>query len=105
MGGHSRNACNPAVVVNEYQRLKAHRKIVAAWVRRFGPLCPGWRRRPHWVAIKDLTVDHIRPKSQGGSDRPSNLRVRCRSCNSRKHDKPDDPPVSGPQFPHPLRGQ
>ena len=32
----------------------------------------------------DLTIDHIVPRSQGGSDDPNNLRVLCRSCNSKK---------------------
>lgn len=36
------------------------------------------------VADGDLTIDHIVPRSQGGSDKPHNLVVACRSCNSRK---------------------
>jgi hypothetical protein len=31
-----------------------------------------------------LQVEHIRPKSRGGSDRVSNLAVSCRECNQRK---------------------
>lgn len=30
----------------------------------------------------DLTVDHIVPRSLGGSDAPSNLRTLCRSCHA-----------------------
>jgi 5-methylcytosine-specific restriction endonuclease McrA len=31
-----------------------------------------------------LTVDHIYPRSRGGTNAESNLRTLCRSCNSRK---------------------
>ena len=31
-----------------------------------------------------LTLDHIHPFSDGGSDQPSNLRTLCHSCNSRR---------------------
>ena len=33
---------------------------------------------------EDLTIDHIFPRSYGGSNAPSNLRVLCRSCNSKR---------------------
>lgn len=39
--------------------------------------------------LQDLTVDHRRPISQGGTNDPSNLVVRCRPCNSRKHTRPE----------------
>lgn len=33
-------------------------------------------------ATEDLTIDHIFPRSIGGTHAPANLRVLCRSCNS-----------------------
>lgn len=38
-------------------------------------------------AAEDLTLDHIHPWSLGGPDTVENLRVLCRSCNSRKGDR------------------
>lgn len=32
----------------------------------------------------DLTLDHIKPLSKGGTNDPANLAVRCRPCNSAK---------------------
>lgn len=35
-------------------------------------------------ATDDLTIDHLIPRCRGGNDKPSNLVVACRSCNSSK---------------------
>ena len=35
----------------------------------------------------DLTVDHIVPSQDGGSDAFSNLQTLCRGCNARKSDR------------------
>ena len=34
--------------------------------------------------IRNLTVDHIVPRSQGGTDHPKNLQLLCQACNSTK---------------------
>ena len=33
----------------------------------------------------NLTVDHVRPLSEGGSDAPANLRTLCRACHRTRH--------------------
>lgn len=38
-------------------------------------------------ATQDLTLDHIRPWSIGGTDTAENLQILCRSCNSSKGDR------------------
>lgn len=37
---------------------------------------------------EQLTIDHIVPKAEGGSDELSNLRTLCKGCNVMKADKP-----------------
>ncbi|MDD5064968.1 MAG: HNH endonuclease signature motif containing protein [Phycisphaerae bacterium] len=39
------------------------------------------------LSLEEATVDHIKPKSKGGSDKEDNLRIVCRKCNGRKRDK------------------
>ena len=35
-----------------------------------------------------LTIDHVRPRSKGGSNRMINLRLACLECNQKRGDKP-----------------
>lgn len=37
-------------------------------------------------STQDLTVDHIKPLSKGGTHDLTNLRVLCRTCNSGRRD-------------------
>ena len=38
---------------------------------------------PEWVCAARFTLDHILPRSLGGSDEPNNLALACRRCNER----------------------
>jgi 5-methylcytosine-specific restriction endonuclease McrA len=48
-----------------------------------------WRRKCTYCGKKDvpLEVEHIVPKSRGGTDSVSNLTISCRACNIKKGDK------------------
>lgn len=35
-----------------------------------------------------LTLDHLKPRSKGGSNHETNLATSCHSCNSQRQDKP-----------------
>jgi len=43
---------------------------------------------PHRVSGSGLTLDHLIPRSQGGSNHETNLVTACGTCNSSRQDKP-----------------
>ncbi|MGK7900726.1 MAG: RNA-guided endonuclease IscB [Hormoscilla sp.] len=49
-----------------------------------------WRHQCAYCGAKDvpLEIEHIYPKSKGGSDRVSNLAIACHKCNQKKANKP-----------------
>lgn len=42
----------------------------------------------HGAAPSDVTLDHLVPRVDGGSNHESNLVTACRSCNSARQDTP-----------------
>jgi len=70
----------------------APRGVRATILLRDGNRCRscGWRHgdpvplRKGRHLYRGLEIDHIHPKSAGGSDDPSNLQVLCTSCNTSK---------------------
>jgi len=42
----------------------------------------------HGAAPADITLDHVTPHADGGSNEPGNLVTACRSCNCSRQDKP-----------------
>jgi hypothetical protein len=56
-------------------------------IERDGPTCV-WCRRELWR--RDLTIEHVVPRSRGGHTTPDNAVVACRSCNRRRGSRPVD---------------
>lgn len=75
---------NPEISGTEYQQgtLRGYE------VREY--LLEKWGRECTYCGKKDvpLQIEHIQPKSKGGSDRVSNLCLACSKCNQKKSNKP-----------------
>ncbi len=75
---------NPEISGTEYQQ----GELAGAEVREY--LLEKYDRTCQYCSAKNipLEVEHIVPKSRGGSNRVSNLTLSCRSCNQKKGNKP-----------------
>ncbi|WP_414039402.1 RNA-guided endonuclease IscB [Acidithiobacillus sp. M4-SHS-6] len=71
---------NPEISGAEYQQ----GTLAGYEVREY--LLEKWGRKCAYCDAEHtpLTIDHIHPKSKGGSDRVSNLALACHTCNQRK---------------------
>ncbi|MHC5822883.1 MAG: RNA-guided endonuclease IscB, partial [Nostoc sp.] len=71
---------NPEISGKEYQQ----GELAAYEVREY--LLEKWGRKCAYCGAENLPleVEHIHPKSKGGSDRVSNLALACRACNQAK---------------------
>ncbi|MGK7927172.1 MAG: RNA-guided endonuclease IscB [Spirulina sp.] len=71
---------NPEISGTEYQQ----GKLFGYEVREY--LLEKWNRKCAYCSEENvpLEVEHIKPKSKGGSDRVSNLTLACRPCNQAK---------------------
>ena len=60
------------------------------WIRRATRLAiyhrDGWRC-VYCLSMSELTLDHVKPKTMGGSNLPNNLVTCCYKCNSSKQDR------------------
>jgi 5-methylcytosine-specific restriction endonuclease McrA len=56
-------------------------------IERDGPACV-WCGREPWR--RDLTLEHVVPRSRGGHMTAENALVACRTCNRRRGSKPVD---------------
>lgn len=53
-------------------------------LRRDGPACV-WCGREPWT--RDRTLDHLLPRSRGGTRTPENMLLACRRCNRTRRSK------------------
>ena len=85
---------NPEISGVEYQQGELHGYVVREYLlKKWGHKCAYCGTGiGAWEASKrkhvPLEVEHITPKSKGGSNRVSNLTLACRPCNERKGNKP-----------------
>lgn len=83
--GYGATICNQCRDANKINRTK---KDIAWWMSKRKLIDSGAYEMKNYCeqcgCNEDLTIDHIKPRSKGGSDDPSNLRTLCRMCNSKK---------------------
>ncbi|MBK1642150.1 HNH endonuclease [Chromatium okenii] len=75
---------NPEISGVEYQ----HGELRGFEVREY--LLEKWGRKCAYCGAENvpLQIEHIQPKSKGGSDRVSNLTLACTKCNQKKSNRP-----------------
>lgn len=66
------------VPIPSRRRRYIHRSVRKEVYKRDGHVCQDCGNK------RQLSLDHVVPFSQGGSDESSNLQTLCRPCNSRK---------------------
>ena len=67
--------------------------------QRAGCRCEYCHADERWQFVR-FTIDHVRPRSAGGSDQPDNLALACRNCNERRSDRNSGlDPISGQTVP------
>lgn len=74
---------NPEISGTEYQQGTLHGYECREY------LLEKWNRQCAYCGVKDVPfeIEHIQPRSKGGSDRISNLCLACHKCNQRKGNK------------------
>lgn len=75
---------NEAIKGNKHQRGygKQWQQLRQQVIKRDAGLCQECKRNKHYT--KGSHVDHIKPKSQGGTDALNNLQLLCVDCHNHK---------------------
>jgi hypothetical protein len=106
VGGIARQQLAAVVNFRKHQRINRpqpgrmpapslqNRRVREMYARRDGWTCQLCKQqipeKPVSNDVWNLSIDHIVPQSQGGSDYPSNLRATHQACNKGRGDRPDD---------------
>ena len=79
------------------KRARSPHQPVGCWIRKERRLaiylrdkftCLGCGADLHEASPNEITLDHVRPRSKGGTNDSHNLYTCCKSCNSSRQDKP-----------------
>jgi 5-methylcytosine-specific restriction endonuclease McrA len=93
------------VVTSKFFRRPRKKKLsLTEMAKVYDSTCQYCLKKHH---SKDLTVDHIRPKSMGGSDDHNNRTLACKKCNTKKGSlypflNIKNETVKAPEIPHIL---
>lgn len=66
--------------MNPIKTRRRKSKLRQELIQRDGKLCGKCRKI---MDKNEITIEHIKPKSCGGTDTPSNLRLYCKNCNQK----------------------
>jgi hypothetical protein len=61
--------------------ISQYKKVLKLLLHKYNFQCVACR------STDNLTIDHIKPVSRGGTDEMNNLQILCKSCNSKKGSK------------------
>lgn len=84
------------MTVTERKRKRSPSQPTGCWIRpakrlaiylRDGVACCYCGRDLRGADPRDVTLDHLLPRSAGGSNHETNLVTACRACNSSRQDK------------------
>lgn len=85
------------LTVTQRKRLNSPSQPVGRWIRvekrlaiylRDSFRCVYCCADLHGADPRDITLDHVKPKADGGTNHESNLVTACRACNCQRQDTP-----------------